>query len=35
MKLKESGDQYILVNVWGKDGKTMFKDNNKVKVYFG
>ena len=34
MKLKEAGDQYTFANVWTQDGKIMFKDDNKVKVYF-
>ena len=33
MKLKEARDQYTFANVWTQDGK-MFKDDNKVKVYF-
>ena len=34
MKLKEARDQYTFANVWTQDGKIMFKDDNKVKVYF-
>ena len=34
MKLKEAGDQYTFAIVWTQDGKIMFKDDNKVKVYF-
>ena len=32
MKLKE--DQCTFANVWIQDGKKMFKDDNKFKVYF-
>ena len=33
MKLKEARDKYTFA-VWMLDGKIMFKDDNKVKVYF-
>ena len=34
MKLKEARDQYTFANVWTQDGKIMFKDGSKAKVYF-
>ena len=34
MKLKEARDQYTFGNGSTQDGKTMFKDDNKIKVYF-
>ena len=34
MKSKEAIDQYTFANVWIQDGKIMFKDEKKVKVYF-
>ena len=34
MKLKQERDQYTFANVWTQDGKIIFKDGNKVKVYF-
>ena len=34
MKLKEARDRYTFANVWTQDSKIMFKDDNKVKVYF-
>ena len=34
IKLKEAREQYLFANVWTQDGKIMFKDDNKVKVYF-
>ena len=34
LKLKEARDQYTFTNVWTQDGKIMFNDDNKVKIYF-
>ena len=34
MKLKEARDQYTFGNGSTQDGNTMFKDDNKIKVYF-
>ena len=33
MKLKEARDQYTFANVCTQDGKIMFKNGSKAKVY--